>query len=175
MDLEWGAPPPEAMLPPRVAGGFYGTLAKMLRERPNEWAVMPREYASVESARSAAANIRNGRVRAMPAGHFEVAVHEKTLWIRYDEEGAKKAEAEAAEKPAEEPAAPRQRPEQRRAGGRPRYEDDGSADEDDRKAYPARVRAWATLNRIEVPKHGRLPNELMERYSAATGDPRPGA
>jgi hypothetical protein len=101
----------------------------------------------------------------MPAGHFEVAVHEKTIWIRYlGDEVAKEVDEDA--KRAEEAAkSPRTR----------NREDDGSADEDPRKAYPARVRAWALLNKIEVPKHGRLSNELMAQYSEATGDPRPGS
>jgi 2-hydroxychromene-2-carboxylate isomerase len=54
-----------------------------------QWAQFPREYASAESARQAARNIRQGKVKALDKNQFEVVTQDKVLWIRFlaDDEG----------------------------------------------------------------------------------------
>jgi len=136
MDLEWKEPPPEA-LKPQLAAGFYGKVAVELRKRPEEWALVPREFASEESAKSAAMNIRNGRMVSMPRGHYEAVTSGRQLYVRYV--GPKGAETNSP-----------------RTDTRP-----DSAD-------PVKVRKWAAEQGIEVSRHGRLPDALVQQYVEAT-------
>ena len=142
MKLEWTAPPPEAF----HQGGtlFYMEVAAALREHPGEWAVIPREFATPNSAKNGAATIRTGRNRAMPKGEFEAVAHERVVYARYvgekedDEEGTGPG---ASVVPI----------------GGPVVE----------KYDPVKVREWAQSVGIEVSKHGRLPQSLIQKYEDA--------
>lgn len=139
MELVWKKPPPEAFV--AQPNGFYALLATALREQPGEWAELPREYASSDSAKSAAANIRNGRVQALAKGQFEAVAHDKKIYARYVghlvEESPDEAEAKVVQ-PSPTPT-----------------------------HDPVKVRQWASEQGIEVSKHGRLPDGLLRQYAAA--------
>lgn len=81
MKLEWTTPPPAAFY--RGGNTFYTEVADLLRDRPGQWALVPRDFASVESAKNAAATIRAGRNKAMPPGEFEAVADGKTVYCRY--------------------------------------------------------------------------------------------
>lgn len=117
-----------------------------LKERPLRWARLDRDYTNEASARAAAGVIRNGGVKGFKKGQFEAVAHASKVWARYVEGAAVADDVDDR--------------------------DDGSADDDERKAYPPKVRAWAKLNNIEV-KAGRLPDSVVKQYEEATGDTRP--
>lgn len=133
MDLVWEEPPPEALV--SRPNGMYAQLAAALRENPNKWAIIPREYASVESAKGAALNLRNGRVKALPKGDYEVVANGTKIHIRYVGDASKESKAALRSVP------------------------DGPD--------PAKVRAWAVGQGVEVSKAGRLPQDLIRRYEEA--------
>lgn len=149
MGIIWEEPPPEA-LAMKYRAGTLGDFMENLTKRPSTWARLDRKYNTLDSARAAASIIRNGvrGRKGFKKGDFEAVAHEiddgPRVWARYIREKA--ADVDAG--------------------------DDGSADEDERRSFPPKVRAWAKLNGIEV-KPGRLPGALVQRYVEATGDPVP--
>jgi hypothetical protein len=151
MELEWVDPPQEALTP--VPSGLYGDMAKELRKEQNhgKWAIVPREFASEDSAKGTAQRIRTGRVAAMPKDSgFEAVSHESKVYIRY-------TPPEESDESGEQPAGPRlvqPRPQQAR------------------RATPenvsAQIRAWAKENGWpDLPAHGRLPQDAITAYHAA--------
>jgi hypothetical protein len=148
VELNWGPPPEEALANPTQSSSFYTQVAAALRAKPGEWAQVPRNFASVESARSTAIRIRTGRMASMPKGQYEAIAHEKNMWVRYmpPEEGT--------EEGGEQPAGPRLVP------TRPARDSNGGVS--------AQVRAWARDNGWpDLPAHGRLPQDAIQAYHAA--------
>lgn len=142
MELEWEEPPVEAFT--NNPSGFYSLLAQALREKPGEWAIVPRKFATSSSAQATAGNIRRGKVGAMPKGKYEAVASDTKIWVRYVGDGSPAPDS------GDEPTTARQRSE-----------------------FPARVRAWAREQGETMPDRGRLPDELVTRYEQATNDIRP--
>ena len=143
MGIIWEEPPAKVLNQHRV--GSLGEWMAQLAEHPMEWGRVDKEWDNPSSARAAAGNIRNGKVKGFKKGDFEAIAHEGKVWARYIK-GMPLAKGDDG--------------------------DDGSADDDERKSYPPKVRAWAKLQGLEV-KPGRLPDSLVKRYEDATGDLRP--
>lgn len=67
-------------------------LIQHLKERPGQWALVPRTYANSNSARSMAQYIKSGKSAYAPAGAFEAVTRAEEgvtrVWVRYigDEE-----------------------------------------------------------------------------------------
>lgn len=80
--LQFEDPPAEAITGNK-GSTFYREVAEALREAPGKWALLPREYGSENSAKSSAANIRRGRIQAMPEGQYEAVVKGSKIWVRY--------------------------------------------------------------------------------------------
>lgn len=159
-DVIWEKPPQVALDAQTVHRSQYGELALALRERKGEWARVPREFASLDSARNTATNMRRGLVKGFVKGEYEAIAHDKRIWVRWV--GSKDAQ--------EAPPAP-----QTRTVTRPPEPDEDEHEGGDTRAFPARVRSWAKLNGREVPARGRLPEVLIAEYEEATKDYRPGA
>lgn len=159
-DIIWEKPPQVALDAQTVHRSQYGELALALRERKGEWARVPREFASMDSARNTATNMRRGVVKGFIKGEYEAIAHDKQIWVRWI--GPKGAQ----ETPEPEPSRTVTRPPE------PEEDDYGV---NDAKAFPARVRSWAQLNGRQVPSRGRLPEALIAEYEEATQDYRPGA
>lgn len=171
-DIIWEAPPQAALDAQTVARSTYGEFALALRDRPNEWAKVPRVFASNDSARNTATNMRRGHVKGFVKGEYETIAHETQIWARFI--GPK----DGQDAPAT-PAPPRAPRKQTVATPSPAPKDldegdDGSASPDETMAFPARVRVWAKLNGFEVAAHGRLPSAVIEAYERDTQDYRPG-
>jgi hypothetical protein len=141
LELKWGAPPAEALANPTQSNSFYVQVAAALRANPNEWAQVPREFASEDSAKNTATRIRQGRMASMPKGEFEAVSHGKDLWVRHtppaeDEGEGNGGSVHPFKRP---PAAP------------------STTD-------ASKVREWARSKGMDVPKHGRLSQELIDAY-----------
>lgn len=77
----WEDPPPEALAyVPRA--GSLGDFLSELRERPGEWARIPREYKSRETASAAASAIRRGVLKGVAKGEFAALAYETRVWAR---------------------------------------------------------------------------------------------
>lgn len=78
----WEAPP-EKIADVDSASNKYTDLAAQLRARKGEWALLePRR--NVQSARSLASNVRNGKLASFePGGAFEARTMDTRVWIRY--------------------------------------------------------------------------------------------
>jgi len=57
----------------------------------------------------------------------------------------------------------------RTVGGRKRGRRGGGRSQRRRDYDIAALRAWAASNRIDVPPHGRIPREIVEKFKAAMG------
>jgi len=154
-DIIWEMPPQEALDAQAVHRSQYGDLALALRQRKGEWARVPRVFGSKDSAKNTAQNMRRGQVKGFIKGEYKAITHETTIWVRYV--GPKEPAPTNTERST--PVDPG---------------DDHSADPDQAKAFPARVRAWAKLNGRDVSAHGRLPEALIAAYEQDTQDFRPG-
>jgi hypothetical protein len=151
--IKWEQPPEAAFMSLRK--GTYAEFALALKSKPGEWAVVDRDFASEESAKNMASNVRRGGVKAMPKGKYEAVSHGTKVWCRYiPEEGAATPEPEESSEPVQDP------------------QDDGST-EPTAQGYAARVRAWATVKGIPVSTHGRLNEHIVRQYEKETGDRRP--
>lgn len=139
LELKWGAPPAEALANPTQSNSFYVQVASALRAKPGEWAQVPREFASEDSAKNTATRIRQGRMASMPKGQFEAVSHDKNLWVKY---------TPPAEGEGEGNGGGSVHPFKRSAGA----------------SEAAKVREWARSKGMDVPKHGRLPQELIDAY-----------
>lgn len=138
-DIIWEDPPAAATEEKRR--GQYTAFAAALRERPGIWARLPGEKASADSANGTAQNLRSGRMKDFPRGQFEVAKHERTLWVRF-------------RKPTEEAA----------GKGQPEQESAGLSQETN-----SQIRSWARQNGYEVAERGRISTEVVTAWTAATG------
>lgn len=165
-ELVWETPPTEAIERAAGRGGHYLDVALALRERPGQWARIPREYATVDSARNTAQNMRRGHVKGFTKGDYELVPGEHggkpAIWARY----IKAVDAPAPETNGDKPST---------------EEEDGDDDPVSKeylaaiKAYNPKVREWARGQGLEVPERGRLPQALRERYHQETGEPVPPA
>jgi hypothetical protein len=143
LELKWGAPPPEALANPSQSNSFYVQVAAALKAKPNQWAQIPRDFASEDSAKNTATRIRQGRMASMPKGEFEAVSHKKELWVRH---------TPLAE--GDEPAP---------AG--PRLVKDSATRSRDSSSVSAQIRAWGKTNGYaDLPNHGRLPQNVIDAY-----------
>lgn len=144
MDIQWEEPPETAVLRSRGGGGKYIDLAIGLREHPGRWALLPSDTERSEKGAAATAqNLRRGKIKGFDKGLYESAHQGHKVWVRYMP-------------PPEGSEAP-----QGDAGG---ASDDASGTP---KPPAADVRAWATKQGLDVPKAGRLPDDLLTKYSEA--------
>ena len=84
MSLTWKKPPKTAKMqgePRPYNRSIWQAIADQLRARPNRWALV-REYASPDSAATAASLLRNGRLKIDPQ-HLEIAVDGSDLYLRW--------------------------------------------------------------------------------------------
>lgn len=145
LELKWGEPPAEALANPTQSNSFYVQVAAALRAKSGQWAELPREFASEDSAKNTATRIRTGRMASMPKGEFEAVAYEKTLWMRHVSGGVDESE--------QPPAGPRL------VSPRPAR---------DSTNVSAQIRAWAKGNGFpDLPAHGRLPQGVIEAYRTA--------
>lgn len=84
---------------------------------------------------------------SMPKGHFEAISHEKDLWVRAvpvedQPEGDDKGQGSVHPIRRTAPASPS-------------------------SGVAAKIREWAAGQGIEVAKHGRLPQDLIDQYDEA--------
>lgn len=85
--------------PPRAdayAHVDHKELAAHLRQRPGEWALVPKEYANNNTARSMACWIRKGNSAYAPEGAFESIARKDAddvtrVWVRFKGEAAQEA------------------------------------------------------------------------------------
>lgn len=139
IDMQWEEPPAAALAKQPGEGGFYGKVAAALRERPGVWAKVPRDYASEDSAKNTRSRLHSGRMAGVPKGEFEAVCHGKSIWMR----AVKRDGTEGSVHPIRQaPTAP----------------PSGEA---------ALIRKWAQEQGRAVPKHGRLPQELIDAYEEA--------
>lgn len=143
-DIIWEDPPETALA--KQARGRYKEFAAVLREHPKQWARLPGEKKTPESAKATALNIRAGRMTVFPKGEFEVVTEDVKIWVRYV------GEDEQA------PALPQQPGERASA-----------VDADSGRG--AMVRQWARSQGIEVADRGRLPQSLIDSFDAAKATP----
>jgi hypothetical protein len=149
LNLKWSEPPAEALANPTQSNSFYVQVAAALRAKPGEWAQIPREFASEDSAKNTATRIRQGRMASMPKGQYEAVSHKKELWIRYVEP----AEGTPVEEPQQ---GPRLVSSQTARAAR------------DTNSVAAQIRAWAKNNGWpDLPNHGRLPQDAIAAYHEA--------
>lgn len=146
-DLQWEEPPAEALASATVDNTFYGRMAAALRARPGEWAKIPREYASEDSAKNTMSRIKNGRMAGINKGEIDAVHHEKSIWVRAVPKSAKPGD-EA------QPSGPRLVQAQ---AVRPAN-----------NGVSAAIRAWAKSNDYpDLPAQGRLPQDVIDAYHAA--------
>lgn len=139
MRLRFVEPPLRALSRQTASAGFYFDVAEALQEAAGKWAVLPREFGSESSARSAAGNIRRGVVRAMPKGQFEAVVDvegdKPVVYVRFVGEGGEHAHPHT-EAPIDL----------------------------DREVDTAVLRQWARDQGIELAERGRIPADVRSRY-----------
>lgn len=156
MDIEWEEPPAVALARVRTPGR-YVEFAYALREHPERWAKLPQkegeEARSEKGAQNLAQNIRRGATAGFtPKGHYEAVSDGGTVWVRYVPPAEQPAEGEetgegkssATEAPGEQAVA------------RVR-----------RDADPAKVRAWARTNGLNVTDRGRISEDVFSAYARA--------
>lgn len=140
-DIVWRTPPEHALNQTRKTQ--FEAFAKALRQRPQEWAVLPGEKTTVGSARSAALNIRKGAMSAFrPKGSWDAVTEGTTIYVRYlgepDTEG----------------------------------EDLQHVDVQNGRYKTSDIRAWARENGFEnLPDRGPLPGNVIAAFEEAQDDP----
>lgn len=61
----------------------YTEFARLLAERPGEWAVFPKSFNENQGARAYAYNVKRGVLSDFPRGEFEAAARDGVLYVRY--------------------------------------------------------------------------------------------
>jgi hypothetical protein len=128
----------------------YDEFAAAVRERPNEWAVLPGQKATVDSAKGTAMNIRQGRMKAfMPKGKWDAVVDGTTIYVRYT------GEATAS------------------TGGEDVQQEQVTV-EGGKKVEASVIRAWARENGFsDLPERGRLPGNVIAAFEEAQDSAAP--
>ncbi len=145
-DIQWRTPPEHVLNQQRRTQ--YDDFADALKQRPQEWAVLPGEKGSVDSARSTALNIRNGRMSAFkPKGQWEAVTDGTTIYVRFKGEPSTEGEDVQQEHVEVE-------------GGR--------------KVEASVIRAWARENGFDMPERGRLGANVIAAFEEAQDGEHPG-
>ncbi len=142
-EIVWQTPPTHALQQQRRTK--YDEFADALKARPGEWAVLPGTKATVDSAKSTAMNIRNGRMSAFkPKGKWDVVVDGKTIYVRYMGDDA-----------------------QATTEGEDVQQQDHVEVEGGHKVEASVIRAWARENGFDVPERGRLGANVIAAFEEA--------
>ena len=144
--IVWETPPETALRSRRH--GQYTEFAAAVRARPGAWAIMPGTKTSSESARSAAQNLRRGKMKDFAKGQYEVVVDGIKIYVRFigDNEGAGERAPDSGDS----------------------GEEDHRTQQPNSRSWEAhRVRLWAQDNGHEVAKRGRMSSEIWAAYDLA--------
>jgi hypothetical protein len=151
MDLVWEMPPQDALTATRR--GPYTDVIRALKENPGQWARIPRDFKSEDSAKNAATNMRRGIGSFAPRGSFEAVSKGAVVWARI-------VGGEDGDNPERD--------------GDDDAEDNGSASAkgagssrtapDTDPELSQRVRAWAKEQGYEVAERGRMSRDVFDAY-----------
>lgn len=156
--LVWDSPSEAAIRAVRKTP--YTNIAEALRLREGQWARLPGEKATPESARNLAQNIRRGTMKDFPKGMFESVADGRYVFCRYV--GPPSAETIAASR-EEEPGSDELPDDE----GAPEGSPGGSAPEGEAsRVDAAAIRAWAGQNGFDIKERGRLSPEVISAYNA---------
>lgn len=149
MELKWEEPPKAALIRAQSrSGGQYLDIAIALRERPEQWAKINKEFGSEKSAQSTAQNMRRGITKGFTRGEFEIVADGCSIWARYM---GPNEEAQDPRKPAEGAGAT-------------------SAGDNQPASLAPRIREWAREHGFEVPERGRIPQDIRDQFFANNPD-----
>lgn len=147
MDIVWEQPPEELVQRSGRGPGHYVEFALALRERPNEWALLPGlrngNPRTESSGKGTAQNIRRGKVHGFNRGEYEAVSTGGKVWVRFT--GEKKQPGGVV------PVQPK-----------------------DHQDLARRARAWARDQGMNVSTAGNLPRNIIEAYCKHVGITPPG-